>query len=161
MRYMMKKDAFLKIPKVLRQKIINHCMIAATGVLFVVFGLVYNNEIRLILPAMVIAFFYLLSSMGLYLRCINERYVMVEGEVIDIQKIRFRKQIRELSIRHESNIICIKNQQHFDRLPVIGDKVCIYMTENTPIYEMEDRKVVCRTLAISRKEQVIEIKSDI
>jgi len=141
------KEQFLTIPKPLQKQVLLRLAGGVLGLILFILVLIFYKDWRFWFPCVILSVMCLASAGMLFVRCVQGRYVVVEGVCTDIEKSLFRRRIKAIFIRNDQFLIKVINAKRIRNLSV-GDTITIYVADNSAVYEVDDAKVICYYLAM-------------
>lgn len=146
------KEKFLRIPESLRKQVLIRCGGCVFGIAMLILVLAYQGDWRFLLPCAILSLVSLGSAASLYDRCVQNRYVVIEGVCTDIEKVALRRRIKAIYVRNDQFDVKLLNTGKIRNLAV-GDTVTVYVADNTAVYEVDGSKVICTYLAMKKGGQ--------
>lgn len=146
------KERFLHIPEPLRRQILIRGGGCILGIAMLILVLAYQGDWRFLIPCAILSLVSLGSAAALYDRCIQNKYVVIEGVCTDIEKVTLRKRIKAVYLRNDQFNIKLLNTRKIKNL-IVGDTVTFYVADNTAVYEIDGCKVICSYLAMVKGGQ--------
>lgn len=147
------KEKFLCIPAPLQKQILLLLGGCVAGLSMLLLVLIYDGDWRFLIPCVAFALLCLAGAASLFDRCLQRKYVVVDGTCTDIERTPLRRRIKAVYLRNERHSIKLVNVRKLRNLTV-GDTVCIYVSEDAPVYEIDGSQVICNYLAIERGTKV-------
>lgn len=143
------KDKFLTIPSPLQKQILVRLGGCAAGLAMLALVLAYGGDWHFLIPCFSLIAVCLSTAFSLYDRCIQEKYVIVEGICAEIDRVPFSRRIKALYLRNDQFSIKLVGVRKIKNL-VIGDHIRIYVADTAVVYEMDGNQVICNYLAIEK-----------
>lgn len=143
------KEKFLSIPLPLQKQILLRLGGAGIGAVTFLLVLSYRSDWRLMLPCAALIVLCVGSSLSLYDRCIQSRYVAVTGNCVEIEKSAWRRRIKAIYLRTDQYSIKLAGARKVKNL-IVGDPLIVYIADNTAVYEVDGCQVICNYLAIEK-----------
>ena len=143
------KEKFLSIPLPLQKQILLRLGGAGIGAVTFLLVLSYRSDWRLMLPCAALIVLCVGSSLSLYDRCIQSRYVAVTGSCVEIEKSAWRRRTKAIYLRTDQYSIKLAGVRKIKNL-VVGDQLTVYIAENAAVYEVDGCQVICNYLAIEK-----------
>ena len=143
------KEKFMQIPKPLRKQILLRCAGVGLGAAMLLIVLIYSNDWRFMVPCAVVAVLCLAGAAALYYQCVMGHYVELVGPCTEIERTGIRKRIKAIYLQTQDHTIRVVGIKGIRNLSV-GDTVDLFLSEKTPVYDMEGCKVICNYIALAR-----------
>ena len=143
------KEKFLSIPLPLQKQILLRLGGAGIGSVTFLLVLSYRSDWRLMLPCIALIVLCVGSSLSLYDRCIQSRYVAVTGSCVEIEKSAWRRRTKAIYLRNDQYSIKLAGVRKIKNL-VVGDQLTVYIADNTAVYAVDEYHVICNYLAIEK-----------
>lgn len=147
------KEKFLCIPAPLQKQILLLLGGCVAGFIMLLLVLAYGGDWRFLIPCVAFALLCLTGSVSLYDRCLQQKYVVVDGTCTEIERTALRRRIKAVYLRNDRHSIKLVNVRKMRNLTV-GDTVRIYVSEDVPVYEIDGSQVICNYLAIEKGTKV-------
>ena len=147
------KEKFLSIPVPLQKQILLRKGGCVAGLVMLLLVLSYGGDGRFLIPCIALSVLCMAGAASLFDRCLQQRYVVVEGTCTEIERTPLRRRIKAVYLRNDRHSIKLVNVRKLRNLTV-GDTVCIYVSEDAPVYEIDGSQVICNHLAIERGTKV-------
>ena len=147
------KEKFMCIPAPLQKQILLLLGGCVAGVIMLLLVLAYGGNWRFLIPCVALAVLCLTGSVSLFDRCLQQKYVVVDGTCTEIERTPLRRRIKAVYLRNERHSIKLVNVRKMRNL-TIGDTVHIYVSEDAPVYEIDGSQVICNYLAIEKGTKV-------
>ena len=113
----------------------------------------YGGDWQFLIPCVALVVLGIAGAASLFDRCLQQKYVVVEGTCTEIERTPLRRRIKTVHLRNDRHSIQLVNVRKLRSLTV-GDAVCIYVSEDAPVYEIDGSQVICSYLAIERGTKV-------
>ena len=149
------KEKFLQIPQPLRKQILLRCAGSGLGVGMLLFVLAYSRDWRFFIPCIAVVFICLANAACLFHRCVQDRYVVIHGECIEIERTGIRKRIKAIYLQAQEHQVKLTGIRSIRNLSV-GDSVDVYVSDNTPVYSMDGWNVICSYIMLVRSLPVVK-----
>lgn len=143
------KEKFKLIPYPLQRQILIRLGGAGLGLLMLTLVLAYRGDWRFFIPCIALTGVCAGSALLLYLQCIDDRYVIIEGICTEIEKSPLRRRVKAIYIRTAEHDVKLLNARRIKNLSV-GNQLMVYVNEKTAVYEMDGCKVLCSYLALAK-----------
>lgn len=147
------KEKFLTFPEVLRKQILVRLGGAGVGIAMLLIVLAYSGDWRFLIPCIALILACFAASLSLYDRCLQGKYVIVQGTCIEIERVPLRRRIKALYLRNDQHNIKLVGVRRIKNL-IVGDSVTFYLADDAAVYEMDGYQVVCNYLAIEKDPKV-------
>ena len=154
------KEKLLQIPVPLRKHLLLWFCGCLLSLAMTVVILGSGGSWKLSFPCLCMAFICAESGFLLWDRCIQKKYVIIEGTCTDIERAYLRKRIKAVYIRQAEFTIRFVGVGMIEDLR-IGDTVTVYLAENTNVYEIDGHMVICNYMAMARGGSGNEARGDI
>ena len=142
---------FKQFPQVLQKQILIRITAGFIALLMLIIIFAYRGSLELMFPCIGFSALFFISALLLYIRCDEGRYVVIQGICTEIDKTGIRRKVKDIYIKGDQFTIRIARPTMKLRNLNVGDRITIYLTDNTPVYEMDGCKVVCNTLAVEKE----------
>ena len=142
---------FKQFPQVLQKQILIRITAGFIALLMLIIIFAYRGGLQLMFPCIGFSATFFTSALLLYIRCDEGRYVVIQGICTEIDKTGIRRKVKDIYIKGDQFTIRIARPTMKLRNLNVGDRITIYLTDNTPVYEMDGCKVVCNTLAVEKE----------
>lgn len=152
------KEKFLCIPAPLQKQILLLLGGCVAGLVMLLFVLSYGGDWRFLIPCVALSVLCFTGAASLFDCCLQQKYVVVEGACIEIERTLLRRRIKAICLRSDSHNIKLVSIRKLRNLTV-GDTVRIYVSEDDPVYEIDGSQVICHYLAIEKGVKVQRGKS--
>lgn len=113
--------------------------------------LAYRGSWQLMLPGIAIFLAFTLSAWLLFRKCVQGAYVVIQGQCTEIERTGIRKKIKAVYIQADDRCIRIVTQLQKIRKLSVGDKLIIYLAENTPVYDHDGCLVIFQIIAAGKE----------
>ena len=143
------KEKFLRIPLPLQKQILLRLGGSGIGLATLLLVLSHRSDWRLMLPCIALIVLCVGSSLSLYDRCIQSRYVAVTGSCVEIEKSAWRRRTKAIYLRNDQYSIKLAGVRKIKNL-VVGDQLTVYIADNTAVYEVDEYHFICNYLAIEK-----------
>lgn len=143
------KEKFLSIPLPLQKQILLRLGGAGIGVATFLLVLSYRSDWRLLLPCIALIALCAGSSLSLYDRCIQSKYVAVTGCCVEIERAAWRRRTKAIYLRNDQYSIKLAGVRKIKNI-IVGDQLMVYIADNTAVYEVDGCQVICNYLAIEK-----------
>lgn len=143
------KEKFLSIPLPLQKQILLRLGGAGIGAVTFLLVLSYRSDWRLMLPCVALIVLCVGSTLSLYDRCIQSKYVAVTGSCVEIEKSAWRRRTKAIYLRTDQYSIKLAGVQKIKNL-IVGDQLTVYIADNTAVYAVDEYHVICNYLAIEK-----------
>lgn len=147
------KEKFMRIPEVLRKQILVRLGGTGVGIAMLLIVLAYRGDWRFLIPCIALSLICCSSSISLYDRCLQGKYVIVEGTCTEIERVPLRRRIKALYLRNDQHNIKLVGVRRIKNL-IVGDSVTIYVADDAAVYEIDGYQVVCNYLALEKGAKV-------
>ena len=147
------KEKFLSIPEMLRKQILLRFAGTGIGLAMLLIVLAYRGDWRFLIPCISLSLLCLGSAASLYDRCLQKKYVAVEGTCTEIERVPLRRRIKALYLRNDKHNIKLVGVRRIKNL-MTGDQLTIYVADDAAVYEIDGYQVVCNYLAIEKVPKV-------
>lgn len=147
------KDKFLTIPSPLQKQILLRLGGGGVGLIMLVLVLAYGGGWRFAIPCIALVAVCLCTAASFYDRCIQEKYVIVEGICSEIDRAPLSRRIKTIYLRNEQHNVKLIGIRKIKNL-VNGDTIRVYVADNAAVYEIDGNKVICNYLAVERGTKV-------
>lgn len=147
------KEKFLRIPAPLQKQILLRMGGCVAGLIMLLLVLSYGGDWRFLIPCVAFALLCLTGSVSLFDRCLQQKYVVVDGPCTEIERTPLRRRIKAVYLRNDRHSIKLVNVRKMRNL-TIGDTVRIYVPEDASVYEIDGSQVICNYLAIEKGTKV-------
>lgn len=154
------KERLIQIPGPLRKQLLLRLGGCVFSIAMLVIVLLSAVEATLLLPCFLLVVICLGSGWLLWERCVQKRYVVIEGTCTDIERSSLHKRIKAIYIRQGEKTVKIAGMGAIKNL-CVGDTVTVYVADTTDVYEVDGYLVVCSYLAIVRGGTGDESRRDI
>lgn len=147
------KEKFMRVPEVLRKQILVRLGGTGVGIAMLLIVLAYRGDWRFLIPCFALSLICCSSSISLYDRCLQGKYVIVEGTCTEIERVPLRRRIKALYLRNDQHNIKLVGVRRIKNL-IVGDSVTIYVADDAAVYEIDGYQVVCNYLALEKGAKV-------
>ena len=141
------QERFRNIPAPLQKQILQRAFGMAIGIAIMVFA--GQEDIVLLLPGIVALLMFLVSTCSLTIRCLDENYLILRGQCLQIERSFVRKNIKAIYLKVQNHTVKLRCQ--IPRRIAVGDQLTIYISNDAPVYEEDGCQVLFRILAIGRE----------
>lgn len=143
------KEKFMQIPLPLRKQIWLRCGGAAMGAAMLLIVLIYSSDWRFMVPCAVAAVLCLASATFLFDRCVQGKYVEINGICTEIERTSLRKRVKAIYLQTEEHTIRVVWIKPIRNLSV-GDTLTLYVADNTAVYNMDGCDVICSYISLTK-----------
>ena len=144
-------EQFKQIPSPLQKQILIRLAGSGLGIAMLLLILAYRGTWQLLIPGIAIFLAFTLSAWLLFRKCVHGAYVVIQGQCIEIERTGIRKKIKSVYIQSEDRCIRIVTQFQKIRKLSVGDKLIIYLAENTPVYDHDGCLVIFQIIAAGKE----------
>lgn len=130
------KDKFRALPEALQKHILVRGVLSIAALLLFVFILIYTKEFTFALPCIALSLFMIVNGGLLLYNCIRNKFVVVKGTCMGVEKTALRKRVKTLSMEVGDHVLTVSARQRL-KVPSVGDEISIYLPENAPVYEKD------------------------
>lgn len=141
------KERFRNIPAPLQKQILQRAFGMAIGIAIMVFA--GKEDIVLLLPGIAALLMFLVSACSLTIRCLDENYLILRGQCLQIERSFVRKNIKAIYLKVQNHTVKLRCQ--LPRRIAVGDQLTIYISNDAPVYEEDGCQVLFYILAIGRE----------
>lgn len=143
------KEKVMCLPAPLQKQILLRLCGCGIGTAMFLLAMIYGGDWRFLLPCAVLAVASLGAAASLADRCLQNKYVVIDAACTEIERVPLRRRIKALYLRTEQFSIKLVGVSRIRNLQ-IGDRITIYVADNTAVYEMDGNKVICSCIAIEK-----------
>ncbi|MBQ9167181.1 MAG: hypothetical protein IJX67_02075 [Oscillospiraceae bacterium] len=143
------KEKFLSIPLPLQKQILLRLGGSGIGLATLLLVLSHRSDWRLMLPCIALIVLCVGSTLSLYDRCVQSKYVAVTGDCVEIEKSAWRRRTKAIYLRNDQYSIKLAGVRKIKNL-IVGDQLTVYIADNTAVYEVDGYHVICNYLAIEK-----------
>ena len=147
------KEKFFSIPVPLQKQILLRMGGCVAGLIMLLLVLAYGGDGRFLIPSVALSVLCFTGAASLFDCCLQQKYVVVEGACIEIERTPLRRRIKAAYLRNDRHSIKLVSIRKMRNLTV-GDTVRIYVSEDDPVYEIDGSQVICNYLAIEKGTKV-------
>lgn len=147
------KEQFEKIPIPLREMVYRRFAAGLAGLAFIPVVLVFGGGLSACVPCVAVIAFGGIGGLTLMAECLEGRYVVLEGICSRVEKSKTGRDIRAVWLKKEGMAVRIISREKRMKGLSAGDRLAVYISGNTPVYDMDEYKVAGSCLAIERKEE--------
>ena len=79
------------------------------------------------------------------------KYVALTGICTELEKSPLRRRIKNVYLQNDQHRVKIASPQGRMKNLRVGDELTVYISDNTPVYEMDGYKVICSILALGKE----------
>lgn len=144
-------EQFKQIPSPLQKQILIRLAGSGLGIAMLTLILAYHGSWQLILPGIAIFVAFTVSAWLLFRKCVTGAYVVIHGQCVEIERTGIRKKIKAVYIQNEDRCIRIMSQLQKIRKLSVGDKLTLYLAENTPVYDHDGCLVIFHIIAAGKE----------
>lgn len=144
-------EKFKQIPVPLQKQIMIRLAGSGLGLAMLVLILAYRGSWQLMLPGMAIFLDFTVNAWLLFRKCADGSYVVIRGQCTEIERTGIRKKIKAVYIQADDRCIRIVTQLQKIRKLSVGDKLIIYLAENTPVYDHDGCLVIFQIIAAGKE----------
>jgi len=141
-----------KIPAPLRGMVYRRFAVGLVGLVFMPVILVFGGGFSACALCVAVMAFGGNGGLTLMAECLEKRYVVLEGICSKVEKSKTGRDIRAVWIKKEGMSVRIISREKRVKGLSTGDRLAVYISGNTPVYDMDEYKVAGACLAIERKE---------
>lgn len=140
-----------QIPEPLRRKILLYYAVGVFGLLLLAASFIFGGDWRFSVPCAALAVTFCIGGTQLLIQGTEGRYVVIEGICEEIERTHFRRKIKGITIRTENGSVRIPVWGERTGKLKDGDTMVIYLSEDTPVYDLDGCKIVNTCIALARK----------
>ena len=144
-------DQFKQIPAPLQKQILSRLAGSGLGIVVLILILTYRGSWQLMLPGLAIFVAFTMSAWLLFCNCVQGTYTVIQGQCTEIERTGIRKKIKAVYIQSDDRCIRIVTQFQKIRKLAVGDKLTVYLAENSPVYEHDGCLVIFHVIAIGKE----------
>ena len=126
------REQFKAIPNPLQKQILIRLSGCGIGIAALLILLVNGGRWQLFFPAVIITLYFLNSTIHLFFRCAEGRYVELHGTCQSIERSVVRKRIKALHIESDGRFIKLIPHQNSGSVKE-GDSLIIYLADNASV----------------------------
>lgn len=141
-----------KIPSPLRGMVYGRFAMGLAGLAFMPVVLVFGGGLGACVPCAAAVAFGVTGGLALMAECLEKRYVVLDGICTGVEKSKTGRDIRAVWLKKEGMSVRIISRGKRVKGLSAGDRLAVYISGNTPVYDMDEYKVAGACLAIERKE---------
>jgi len=141
------KERFRNIPAPLQKQIFFRASGTMIGIAIMIFA--GRGGIVLLLPGIAILLMFLVSACSLTIRCLDEKYIVLKGQCIHIERTPIRKNIKAIYLQAQNHTVKLSSQ--IPKRIAVGDSITLYISNDAPAYEQDGCQVLFHILAIGRE----------
>ena len=141
------KERFRNIPAPLQKQILQRAFSMAIGIAIMIFA--GKEDIVLLLPGIAALLMFLVSACSLTIRCLDENYLILRGQCLQIERSFVRKNTKAIYLKVQNHTVKLRCQ--IPRRIAVGDQLTIYISNDAPVYEEDGCQVLFHILAIGRE----------
>ena len=145
------KEKFRQFPQVLQKQILVRFTAGVVMLVMMVLILLYRGGFELTAPCIGFAVIFFMGALQLYVRCDEKNYVIIKGICTEIERSGIRRKVKDIFVKEDQYTVRIVRPAMKLRSLNVGDRLTIYLADNTPVYEMDGCKVICNTLAVEKE----------
>lgn len=143
------REKFQQIPEPLQKQILFRMASGVIALIMVFVVLVYSRDVRFLIPGILFLLISMGSAASLYDRCLQHKYVVIDGTCAEIERTGIRKRIKALYLRNEIYTIKLMGIRRVKNI-LVGDVLRVYIADSTAVYEMDGNQVICSYLALTK-----------
>lgn len=144
------KERFCNIPAPLQKQIFFRGSGMMIGIAIMIFA--GRGDIVLLLPGIAILMMFLVSACSLTICCLDEKYLVLKGQCIHIERTPIRKNIKAIYLQAQNHTVKLSSQ--IPKRIAVGDSITLYISNDAPVYEEDGCQVLFHILAIGREHDV-------
>ena len=144
-------EQFKQIPSPLQKQILIRLAGSSLGIAMLILILAYRGSWQLMLPGIAIFLAFTLRAWLLFRKCVQRSYAVIRGQCTEMERTGIRKKIKAVYIQSEDHCIRIVTQLQKIRNLTVGDKLTIYLAENTPVYDHDGCLVIFQIIAAGKE----------
>lgn len=138
---------FKGLSAALKRQIVQRIGLGVAAVALFVIIWAATGSFRLAVPGMILAVLFFVTSGILLYKCISGKYICIAGTVKQVELTGFRKKPKTVFLDIDGKILLIPVQQKPTAIAV-GNKLTLYLSPNTPIYEQNETYRIFTYLAL-------------
>ena len=154
------REQFKAIPNPLQKQILIRLSGCGIGIAALLILLVNGGRWQLFFPAVIITLYFLNSTIHLFYRCAEGRYVELRGTCQSIERSVVRKRIKALHIESDGRFIKLIPHQNSGSVRE-GDSLIIYLADNASVYEVDHELVLCDIITYGKDRCLHESKPNL
>lgn len=147
------KERFLTIPAVLRKQILIRLGGTSVGMIMLLIVIGYRGDWRFLIPCVALSLLCFSAAASLFDRCLQGGFVVIEGTCTEIEQMPLRRRVKAIYLYNDQYNIKLVGIRRIKNLAV-GNKITIYVSDDTQVYEMDGYQVLCNYLAIEKGVKV-------
>lgn len=139
-----------KIPAPLRGMVYGRFAVGLAGLAFMPVVLALGGGLSACAPCVAAMVFGGIGGLTLMAECLEKRYVVLEGICSRVEKSKTGRDVRAIWLKKEGMDVKVISQGKQVKGLSAGSRLSVYISENAPVYDMDQYKVVGSCLAIER-----------
>lgn len=147
------KEEFMQIPAPLRKQIFIRMGFSAIAFLLFFIILFSSWDFRLCFPCLILAVFLLINDGILLYQCLSGNYIRLTGVCTGIQTTGLQKKVKAVQADIEGVLLQVRVKHRLGSVAV-GDKMELYASVHTPIYEQDGVHIIYDYYAMEVKKGV-------
>lgn len=141
------KERIKKLPPALQRQVIIRLGASILCLILFVLTLILYRDIYLSLSFAVIWLFFGAFGTMLLIKLSEGKYVVIEGKCSKVERTAIRKKAKTLYLNSNPYTVKVISRQKLKNIEA-GDMVTLYVSESTPVYEMEGCQLLSGYLAL-------------
>lgn len=146
------KEEFMRLPAPLRKQIFIRMGVSAIALLLFFVILFSSWDFRLCFPCLILAVFLLISDGILLYQCLSGNYIRLTGVCTEIHTTGLHKKIKAVQAEIDGVLLRVR-VKHRLRNAAVGDKMELYASVHTPIYEQDGIHIIYDYYAMEIKKE--------
>ena len=154
------REQFKAIPNPLQKQILIRLSGCGIGIAALLILLVNGGHWQLFFPAVIITLYFLNSTIHLFYRCAEGRYVELRGTCQSIERSVVRKRIKALHIESDGRFIKLIPHQNSGSVND-GDSLIIILADNSSVNEVYRERGLCDIITYGKDMCLHESKTNL
>ena len=144
------KQSLNQIPGPLRKVILFRFITCGAALLMLCWVLLILRDWKFAIPCLAVAIVFFVAGLQLLADCTENKYITLKGICTEVERTGFSKRIKSICMKCGELSVWLPNPECYRKTLKTGDHVEIYVSCNTPVYEVDGYQVICNTLAICK-----------
>lgn len=141
------KERFKKLPPTLQKQVIIRLGASLLSLMLFSLTLILYRDIYLSLSFAVLLLLFGVSGTIFLIKLSDGKYVVIEGKCSKVERTVIRKRAKTLYLNCKPHTVKVNSRQKLKNIEA-GDLVTLYVSESTPVYEMEGCQLLSGYLAL-------------
>lgn len=147
------KEYITKLPAALQEQVLVRFGIGIVLGILSVGIIAYTKMWILGIPSLILMLFMIVNSLHLLYNCSKDRYIVVTGKCMEVERTGAKKRVKSLCMTTENGVMRLFISNRW-RVPLVEDLITVYLPAEAPVYEVDGRYCIYYFYALEIKRKV-------